>query len=161
MKVYKFSKLKMIWCYYLRFQLSFLAIALVMVLAGRFVLKGLILGILLTIPISLFFVFLHYWKLLFHPREVELWPDKLVFKWKNKQKSIKISEIRKITIDNFEVATYPVNIILHLSNGEKFVISAACLWGAGEFLEDMEKHGIKITRNTRVKIKNKKTGKVF
>ena len=151
----------MIWCYYLRFQLSLLAILFIMFLAGRYVKEGIIPAILFSAIASLFLVFLHYWKLLFHPREVEVWPDKLVFKWKNKQKTIKISKIRKITIDNFEVATYPVNIILHLSNGEKFVISAACLWGAGEFLEDMEKHGIKITRNTRVKIKNKKTGKVY
>jgi len=138
----------MIWCYYLRFQVSlFLFIVGGCLLGQKCVFHGVILAICFSVPASFLFVFLHYWRLFLHPKEAELHPDRIVFKWKNKEKSYRYGEIKEVLSSGGTAigATFPVVIIFYLKNGKTFELSR-CLWNYDEFLNDLEAKGLKVTR---------------
>jgi len=141
----------MIWCYYLRFQTGWLLFVILWPLFHykdeHIVFSRVVLTVFLTIPVSFLFVFMHYWRLFLHPKEAELHPDRIVFKWKNKEKAYRYGEIKEVLSSGGTAigATFPVVIIFYLKNGKTFELSR-CLWNYDEFLDDLEAKGLKVTR---------------
>ncbi|BBB33454.1 hypothetical protein TTHT_2012 [Thermotomaculum hydrothermale] len=155
-KVYKISKLKSLLCYIVRFQfyLTMMMIAMELLKTKNHTwesLKWTLTVILFVNPfLALFLALVSYWRVFLLPQEVIVYSDRVVFKWKHKEKFYMYHEIKEVLSSggvNIN-AYFPVILAFYLKNGKVFELSR-CNWNYEELLDDLEKNGVKVTRVRR------------